>query len=391
VLRHWHWLRLRRRTVLAERAGNPRPNDAAVTGGPLYLLGLRTGNQEQAGAGLRMLMSAADQGIGVSGMNREGSSHRQLQLASLYRDAWLAARQQGRPEQWRLAAIARSLQAALKAITLPGGLPAIGATPAGFQPLPIAAPTDAADALAATELLRQASLFDLEQLRQDGWLRLDSGPWSGLWHCPPSGWPPVDGLAHQDLGAAELHWRGLPLFVDPGSPPPDDASRSVLFQSHEMHGGIALDAQDPYPLDHPFYSDPFRIGTAGPPPVLRTTADGVCLITDGYARFGGHQQIERHWRFDGPALVIDDQVLGTGRPRIERRLVTPWHVTPAENGVLLEQGDHHLHLSGDVAPSLHPARRWRADGQEEALTVILFALKTNIPWHGQLRLQPTTP
>jgi hypothetical protein len=179
------------------------------------------------------------------------------------------------------------------------------------------------------------------------------------------------------------------LFVDPGSPPAELGEEFArLYRSYAVHGGIALDDRDPYPLDHPFYSDEFRQLVAGPRPSLRSTGDGVRLISDGYGRLGGHKQLERSWRFDGDRLTIDDLVLGTGRPQIARRLVTPWQVTASENGLVLEQDGQRLHLTGDVPATLHPAKGWRADGGEEALTLILFSQQANLPWRGSLTLQP---
>jgi hypothetical protein len=378
VLRRWRWLRLLRR-VSPTSTRPVRPGDGAVEGAALYCAALAKGDENGAAQGLRQLVTAAEQTILPSGINCEGSSRRQLQLAGLYSSAWLAARQGQRPEQWRLAAIARSLFAALQAITLPGGLPDIGAAVRYCEQ-----PDDPAIA----ELQRQARLDDLELLREDGWLRLDCGPWSGLWHCPPAGWPAEDGLGHQDATAAELHWQGLPLIVDPGSPPHSMPELEPLYRSHNVHSGISLDRREPYPFDRPFYGDAFRRAVAGPPPSLRSAADGVKITTDGFARFGGHRQIERHWRFEAGALRIEDLVLGTGRPLIERRLVTPWKVVTREDGLLLEQDGHCLRVGAEHGYTLHPARRWNSEGAEQALTLVLFAGRANLPWRGSLLLEP---
>jgi hypothetical protein len=370
VLRHWRRERLRGRAKPATQDWNPRPGDQAIAGGAQYLGGLAEGGEDKAAHGLRQLLTGAEAALTPSGITREGSSLRQLQLARLLADCWLAAR--GRPEQWRLAALARSAIGALDAITLPGGLPAVGEAPAGLDFRDPFAHLDETGRQAVEELRRQSRLYDLEILRQDGWLRLDSGPWSGLWHCTPGGWPAHGGLAHHDLGAPELHWRGLPLFVDPGPGQP----------AGPHHGGLSLDGHDPYPETRDLYSDAFRREVAGPAPVLRTSPDGVRLSMDGFARFGGHRQIERHWRFDGAALKIDDIVLGTGRPRIERRLITPWTVEQDGSGLTLSRDGHQLLLSGDSAVSLK---------QNGPLTTILFTARANLPWQGSLSLRPAAP
>jgi hypothetical protein len=384
VLRRWHWQRLWRLTQPAVAPRPPRPGDAAVTGSALYVAALEAGDEVGSAQGLRLLISAAEQGIGASGITSEGSSARQRQLADCYAAAWLAARRRQRPEQWRLAAITRALLAALAAITLPGGLPAVGEA----VPPPAPAPVAADEQAALDEMMRHAQLVDLELLRQDGWLRLDRGAWSGLWLCPSAGWPSQGGLAHSDLGAAELHWQGQPLFVDPGSPPAGQPALTALYRSATGHGGLTLDGHAPYPLDRPFYSAAFRSSVAGPPPELRTSADGVKLNMDGFTRLGGHRHVERHWRLGEADLILDDLVLGTGRPRLERRLFTPWLVSGDGAGLLLIAGQSRFRLSGEVSARVEPALRWRPDGTELPLTRITFSQTVNLPWRGQLRLLP---
>ena len=373
MLRRWQWRRLRRRVARPQPAPAVRPGDAVIEGCRAYVAALQKGNEELVAQALRQALSA-EAAIAPSGITREGSSGRQAQLAAYYAAAWLAARRRGRPEQWRLAALARSVQAALTAITLPGGLPRIGDMPEDTPP-----EIADEDKPALEELQRQARLHDLEALRQDGWLRLDAGPWSGLWHCPADGWPMNHGLAHQDLGAGELHFKGVPLFIDPGMAP---AERGLdpLYRSAAMHGGISLLGRDPYPFDRPLYDAAFRHDIAGPAPLLRGTGDGVQVAFDGYARLGGHRRVERHWRFEGSSLRIDDLVLGTGRPRIERRLITPWPAIQAEGGILLHKGDHRLILSAELPASLHMA--------DQGLSVISFTIAANLPWRGAIDVRP---
>lgn len=384
VLRHWRWQRLRGRVKPVADA-RARPGDGMAEGAGLYLTGLTAKDDEGAAKGLHLLFDAAQQAIGASGASLEGSTLRQAQLAHLTAQAWLAARRAGRPEQWRLATVARSVIGAYDALHLSGGLPEIGEKPEGLESVSPFDDLSEADRRAVEELRRQGKLHDLEALRRDGWLRLDNGPWSGLWHCPQSGWPSFKGLAHHDLGAPELHWNGLPLLVDPGSAEQDLAP---FYRSAVSHGGLTLDRQNPYPETRAGYSDPFRREVAGPDPELRATYDGVKLAMDGFGRFGGHKQIERFWRFDGPSLRIEDIVLGTGRPLIERRLITPWVASREEGGVLLSHGEHQLRLTAIGAISLQPFKRWNPRGDEMPLTRIVIAVRANLPWSGALTLQP---
>jgi hypothetical protein len=388
VLRRWRWQRLLHRTAPPQTPPPVRPGDAAALGCPLYVDALACGDEPAAARGVRLLFNAALDGIGESGITREGSSLRQRQLAGLYVTAWLAARRAGRTEQRRLAAIADAVLAALAAITLAGGLPEIGASPgppeSGLDRL------STEDRLALAELRRHCHLDDLELLRQDGWLRLDRGPWSGLWHCPPGGWPAEGGLAHHDLGAAELHWQGAPLFVDPGAPAEQDKDQAARAAAATGHGGLSLDGLAPYPDSRPCYDAAFRRRIAGPPPELRTSAEGVRLSMDGFGRIGGHIQVERHWHLKPDGLYLDDLVLGTGQPRIERRLFTPWTVRRDGEALLLSRDRQVLRLSGEFAATLQPARQWRENGVESALTQICFTQSVNLPWRGALVLHSET-
>jgi hypothetical protein len=379
VLRHWRWQRLRGRTKPAGEAP-PRPGDAVAEGAYLYLSGLAAHDEDRVTLGLRQMLAGIERSIGASGATLEGSTLRQAQLARVTTEAWLGARRAGRPEQWRLASAARSIIGAYEALHLSGGLPEFGEKPAAMGPYAPFSRVDDADAPALDALRRLAKLNDLETLRADGWLRLDCGPWSGLWHCPPGGWPVFDGLAHHDLGAAELHWNGMPLLVDPGP----------SYRAAAAHGGLTIDRKNPYPETHGFYSDAFRREVAGPAPELRTTHDGVRLAMDGFARFGGHRQIERHWRFAGAGLRIEDVILGTGKPLIERRLVTPWLTSLDAGGVILSQSGYQLRLATDGAITLHPAKRWNERGVELPLTVIVIATRANLPWNGALTLLPVS-
>lgn len=370
MLRHWRWQRLRGR-VKPVVEPKTRPGDAVAEGADLYLTGLTARDEDRAARGLRLLLSGVERGVGASGATLEGSTLRQAQLARATSEAWLAARRAGRPEQWRLASVARAIIGAYDALHLTGGLPRIGDRPEGIETLAPFDCAEEADRGALDELRRQSKLHDLETLRRDGWLRLDKGSWSGLWHCPPGGWPAHEGLAHHDLGAAELHWKGLPLLVDPGPG----------FGEAVSHGGLTLDRRNPYPESRAGYSEAFRREMAGPAPEQRTYLDGVKLSMDGFARFGGHRQIERVWRFEDGALRIEDLVLGTGRPLIERRLVTPWMVDRDDQGAVLSQGEHRIRLMAEGAISLEAVN---------GLTQIVIAVRANLPWTGVLTLQPVS-
>ncbi len=401
VLRRWRLDRLLGRWTAAEA---PAPADSAVAlqARTHYCLAVDRGDDQAAAANLAVLFAEADRLIGPSGVLREDSTAYHLRLTHGYAEAWLAARRHCRGETSRLEAILRRLLAALSALALPGGLPEIGEVPADPPPallaglLPggpvnggwlgslTAAERDSLVALRDTE-----RLHDLELLRADGWLRSDFGPWSGLWHAAPAGWPSFSGHGHQDLGSSVLHYEGMAIFVDPGSPPPTCPARlAAAYRSASAHNGLTLDGADPYPQDRPVYSDAFRQAVGGPPPSLRAEFDGVSLQYSGFDRLGGPRGCSRRWRFDGGKLAIEDVILGTGRQRVERRLITPWPVVMDDSATPVIRGPRDFRVSGEAPAGLRPFRRWTVKGDEQPLTMILFSSRSNLPWHGLLRVEP---
>ena len=387
--------------VIVDRLDYRSGTAAAGQGHAVYRLGLDLGDEAAAQHGLAVLTTEARRLVGRSGVVLADSTGQHLRLVRLYADAWLAALRHQRPEAARLGAFLRPMLAVLPALTLPGGLPEIGESPADWPAdllgglLPGGDPAVGwsgllpADEQAALVALRDGSaLHDLDLLRADGWLRFDHRAWSGLWHAAPQGWGGLTGHGHQDLGAFELHHGGRPLLVDPGSPPPLVGWRAAeVCRSAAAHSGLSIGGRDPYPPQRRFYSDDFRRDVAGQPPVLAAEYDGVSLSFESYRRLGGPRQCFRRWRFgeDG-GLVIDDRVLGTGRYLVERRLITPLTASVDADGVLLIDGRRRFHVSGGGPVVIHKGCRWASDGTEMPLSLLVFAGRVNLPWQGQLRI-----
>ena len=365
--------------------------DAAVQGHGLYRLGVELGLSEAAKLGLDLLTGEARQRIRPSGMRGDGSTGGHLRLVWAYADSWLAARRHDRPESGVLRAILCRLASVLPVLVLPGGLPDIGEAPAecpaGFllgvlggermaQGWTGRLTDDERGVLA--EALAESSLHDLDRLRGDGWLRFDNAGWSGLWHA--AGWIDPDG--HQDLGSFELHYGGVPIFVDAGtSPPVDGASYATAL----VHNGLTLDGLEPCPRDRPVYDEAFKRSVAGIAPDLRPEFDGVSLCSHRYDGLGGPREMRRRWRFAEGGFVLDDLINGTGRYRLRRRLITPLEVTAVDGAVVLSSGRLRLSVSAEGPPVLRPLRRWTAAGVEQPLTIIEFGTgRTNLPWRGRI-------
>ena len=384
--------------ALAARIERGGSTGAALTrqGWGLYRLGAELRLEAAAQSGLAILLAEARRLIRPSGLLDTDSTGAHLGHTRIYADAWLAARRLRPADAGRLEIVLKPMLAALSALTLPGGLPQVGAVAAEVPRLagllPGRPPTSGwagllpPDEQACLAALRDDQhLDDLERIAADGWLRFDSGRWHGLWHRAPDGWCRADAGGHHDLGGFELHLDSRPIFVDPGSAPPDgDPELVQIYRSAVAHNGLTLDGRNPYPPARRSYSEAFRRAVTGAPPVLRAEYDGVSLYYDGFARLGGPRHAERRWRFAGTDLAIDDLVLGTGRFLVERRLITPLPAHLEGDKVILSCGERRLAVTGNGMPQLHPASRWTADGTEQPLTMILFAQRVILPWRGGL-------
>lgn len=368
-------------------------SDLAVEGLALYRLGLELGLPRAADGGCAVLAAEKRRVMAPSGVVREGSTVAQTRLAWVFVDAWLAARRAGREiEAKEFHATAGRLLGVLSILTLPGGLPLMGGSlnlavdrwggllPGGtvsgwLEDIP-------ADEAAAVIALREASRQpDWETIRADGWLRQDVGAWSGLWHISPDGWPET--LAHQDAGAAEIHYDGIPVFVDPGDGPEGE---EFHFRRAAAHGGLQFDGEDPLPEMRPGYAAAFRRDVAGLSPRLQCEADGVSLSHYGWSRLGGPREARRRWRFSDHGFSIEEFINGTGRFAVTRRLVTPLPATLADDGtVTLALPDGGLKISGDQPAVINEGLYSLRDGALLPAQVIEFVTpKGNLPYRARL-------
>jgi hypothetical protein len=389
--------------VLASHLAATRPGPSATSaladqGRALFRLGLDLDMPKSAALGASWLAAEAKRLILPSGMSRLASTQRHLALAATYADAWLAARRSARPEAPALAAAAHRLLSVMPVLALPGGLPLVGdiaeTLPLGWLDglLPGAdlgrgwtGRLSQSEQAALTGLRDNEPLADLEAMRPDGWLRFDAKEWSGLWHAQPGGWMAPDGCGHQDAGGCELHYAGVPVFVDPGGSRLGLANGAGLCDSASVHGGLQLDGRDPFPTDHSAYSDQFRRRVGGPPPSLRAEWDGVSLAAAGFVWLGGPRDVQRRWRFADGLLTIEDFVNGTGRYAVTRRLLTPLVVTIEEPTVaLLEGGGLRFRLTANSGLSVGHAVRWVGYGVEQPLSSIEMRTQANLPWRGRI-------
>ena len=363
-------------------------NHLTNNGRGLWHLGLALGWEQGAALGAKILLTEAERIITPNGILREGSSHYQLLLTRNYLDCWLAARSHHRPEAQALGEIAARMMNAAGMFALPGGLPLVGDISPDCPPAFLTGILPSGSG-GWWDLLDSAERDAINSLRRDhapsaadGWLRADLGEWAGLWYAAPDGWPFMPGHGHQDLGSAEIHWCGLPLFIDPGRGGYGEDGEAALYRSAAIHGLLQVDGADPTSANRPYYSDSFRRRAGGGPPELTAKPGEVQLIHHGFSR-QKVDTVERVWNFS-EKLVIDDKVSGSGRHTLCRRLVTPWPVEVTDETAIITTPKGKLRVSADVPLTTRPITHWSAYGRGTPATAIEAQASAPLPWRGRM-------
>lgn len=372
-------------------------NHLSNNGRGLYLLGLELGLVECSHMGARLLIEEAKRIFLPSGILREGSSHYHLLITRNYLEAWLAARAHGRPEAATLESIAARALAAVRELSLPGGMPLVGDISPDCPPAFLdglrgggggwVALLEATDRDALAALQGSVGSVSHPDLKADGWLRAEFGPWTGLWHAAPAGWSSMPGHGHQDIGGFEVHFGAEPVFIDIGRGAYGETGAAAHARSGRAHNTLLVDGLDPYPPNRPYYDDRFRRRTAGPPPVHGAERDGVFLRHTGYSRLPDVGAVERRWSFSDASFSIFDRVEGSGRHRFERLLHTSLPVMQTTGGVVIHGIDTAYRVTADGHLSFEPANRWRAYGMDEPATVIRVRNESALPFQAALKVE----
>ncbi|MGJ3259861.1 MAG: heparinase II/III domain-containing protein [Rhodospirillales bacterium] len=369
-------------------------NHLANNGRGLYRIGCALGDDAVRGLGFDILVNEAARIVLPGGMLREGSSHYHVLYLRNYLDVWLAAERHGfDDEAAALAQVAERLMTAARRLVLPGGLPLIGDIspdcPPGFLAGlergtgPWAATRDDEDRGRLQRFAEAAGPANDDTLLADGWLRADFGRWSVLAHVPPAGWPFMPGHAHQEMGSAEVHVDGKPLFVDPGRGAYGEDGDAALYRSAAVHGTLRIDGADPYPPNKPYYDDAFRARHAGPAAAMRHP-DGFTIAHGGYRRLGA-DDVRRRWQFEENGFRIEDGIAGHGRHTVERALVAPMQVRIEDGEAIV--GGRFAVSAGDAAPRLDPVTVWHAYGRGRPGTRIVFEAAAELPWSGLITVR----
>jgi len=333
----------------------------------------------------------------ASGVLREGSSHYHLLIARNYADAWLAARRHRRPEEPALCDLTAKALSVVPWLILPGGLALVGDVSPDCPPSHLlglvgtdsgwVTGLDKESKAALLSLIDETRLAATEELAADGWLRFAHGPWSGLWHVAPGGWPHAPGHGHQDTGGFELHFKDVPVFVDPGRGAYGETGDAARDRSAANHNTLSVDGADPYPANKPYYGDAFRKAVAGPPPEMNGDGDEVTIRHKGFQRLDGGGGLRRRWRFTEKAMVLTDDLEGGGRHRVTRCFLTPLEAEPGAGGIVLTGGRQTFHLDApDALATVTKTTLWHAYGAGRPGYMISFAEETPLPWSGEVRL-----
>lgn len=369
-------------------------NHLANNGRGLYRIGCTLGDDAVRRLGFDILVNEAARVFLPGGMLREGSSHYHFLYLRNYLDVWLAAEAQGQDEEAAaLAQVAERLMVAARHLVLPGGLPLAGDISPDCPPAFLAGLERGAGAWAATRddedrdrlqrFAETAGATNHDTLLADGWLRAGHGRWSALAHVPPMGWPFMPGHAHQDMGSAEIHVDGKPLFVDPGRGAYGETGDAALYRSAAVHGTLRIDGADPYPPNKPYYDDAFRARHAGSAAAMRHP-DGFTIAHGGYRRLGA-DDVRRRWQFEETEIRIEDGISGTGRHTVERALVTPLAVQIKDKLAII--GERFAVSAEDAAPRLDPVTVWHAYGRGAPGTRIVFETVAELPWSGLITVR----
>ncbi len=367
-------------------------NHLANNGRGLYRIGIATGDGAMVAQGLKILLSEAKRLFPYGGMLREGSTHYQFIVARWYLDAWQTAKRLNRSETEAFATIAKDSITATRHLTLPGGLPLIGDISPDIAPNLISGKSGFGGSWLARQddstlqLVHSALRKKPKDIDQSGWHRMNCGNWSALWFVSPEGWPPIPGHGHQDLGSAEIHWKDLALFIDPGRGWYGDSKKAQEDVLGRSHGLLTIDQLSPYPVNRPYYDNAFRKTIIGEPPAwYKTSMQSAVLQHSGFTRLSGVGVHKRTWIFDKSTMTIADSLDGHSCRLVSRRLITPYPTRKEGDDIIICAPGTKFSLTG-AQFSVHAVERWTAYGEKTNAWAVDTSVKTTLPFNGSIRI-----
>lgn len=366
-------------------------NHLANNGRGLFLGGLKLGFEDWVEQGSKILIREAQRIFSPAGILNEGSSHYHLLATRWYAECWLAAQSAELSVAGELGEITERALSVMPVFNMPGGLPLIGDVSPDCMPeylvgLVTGIKTGWLATLTEPEFnvlykARKKLSFDRDSAATTGWLHKQNGDWNTVWHVAPNGWSEQPGHAHLDFGNFELHCGDIPVIRDLGRRSYGQSGDQDLGSN--AHNSLSINSCDPYPPNKPYYSEDFRRSVCGRSPVVNETSDSLTITTDSFARFKNLGAWKRQWNFGKDRLTITDHVEGRGRHRVERYLHTTLPISILDDQINMGG----FRLQADQSAETQPAAYWRAYGQSEPATTIIFSAEVTLPWSGAIHLE----
>lgn len=374
-------------------------NHLANNGRALYRIGVELYDERWAQIGLQILLKEAERIFLPSGILRESSSHYHLLYTRNYADAWLVALRHKRPEANQFRAIVNRCFAVIPHLSLPGSFPLIGDISPDSPPNYLACFLSperfsegwvgnllSGEQAALRECLCDVTPVSKKTLEADGWLRKDWGFWSALWHTAPLGWCFVPGHAHQDLGSFEIHYKDIPIIIDPGRGAYGEDGEALLYKTGAVHSGIEINEREPYPVNRVYYSDKFRARIAPFSPSIQEKEDVVVLNLNGYYGEKNITNIQREWCFHKNGFLIKDTIKGRGYCKILRRLVIPFKILRYGDKYMFGNNKEQFGFSSRDM-TIRTGKRWISYGKWEELSFVELKETVKLPWEGEILVE----
>ena len=211
-------------------------------------------------------------------------------------------------------------------------------------------------------------------------------PWSLFFDVGPVGPDCQPGHAHADTLNIECSFRGLRLFVDPGTYAYDDDERRRYDRGTAAHNTVTVDDRNSSEVWHIF-----RVGARAQPRAVRVDVGPQGMTAsaahDGYDRLPGtprhHRQVAVAER---GSLRIVDRVDGSGEHDLRGGLLLDpaWKVESTAGGWLLTQGQRRVRVVLNGSPGLQPQTLDRPVhpqyGVELQTTRLAWRVRTTLPF-----------
>jgi len=359
-------------------------NHLANNGRGMFLAGGLTGNNRWMDIGGEILVHEASRLFSGAGALREGSTHYQLLVTSWYLECYFAANRQDRPETAELRNIALRALGFCRWLRMPACFPLVGDVSPDCTPDYLSCLWDNhLDGWAAgLDEADQGHFIELRELAEEqmdpgsvaeNWIRKDESGWSCIWHTPATGWSPMPGHGHRDVGGFELHQANTPIFQDLGRRSYDSSGEQDI--AGMSHNSVLVDGYEPYPPNRQYYSDDFRSSVIAQHPIWAETPNSITLDCFSFKRIRKIGRWQRKWEFDADLVSIVDTFEGTGSHLIERRFHTKLRVERTQSGIRI--GDYELLCDSEI--DLKPVELWTAYGVAVPATTVLVRARVVFP------------